>query len=556
MTTASLPIPIESYLDRFASRRRWQRVVRAGGIALVLSVAWMMTWCLMDRLVGLPWLIRAAALVVNVAGVGMIVGRAVQRLVRRRDLVRAAASVERRTSVFSQRLETAVSRTLGPQSWRGSNDLLEALTYDVAAEVDRSDPAQLLPWSPALRPWAVGAIALGLGYLLSLGGWLDLPRLARRYVMPWGNVSEVTTTRLTVRPGNVGVAEGDTLRVRASAVRLGDASPLLNARSLSQSGQGQGGAAWSQQIMSATADGSFEARVRNVDRDVEYFVTGGDASSEVFVARVWHKPAIVRFRVHYNYPAYTSLRARDIESTTGQLEAPIGTEATVAIDTTEALSLAVMTIAGGEPVRFSPGSHPASMNATFVIRNDGPFTIRMASAHGVSGAFRGGTIRALADRKPVVRFRFPPPAQAHGDDAVPITYQAVDDYGIARLEAEVSVRHSKDGGVTQRSVPISIVGTRREHGQFFWELKTIGAAAGDTVEVRLMAEDRAGQAERSETAKVNVVAGVGGATTRPFAATQPMRRAGGSDVGAPLDPPGYAESLRVYFEAIRGEEQE
>jgi hypothetical protein len=553
MTAASLPIPIESYLDRFASRRRWQRVVRAGGIAVVLSIAWMITWCLIDRVIGLPWLIRAAALAVNLAGVGMIVGRAVQRLIRRRDLVRAAASVERRTSVFAQRLETAVSRTLGPHSWRGSNDLLDALTNDVAAEVNRSDPALLLPWSPALRPWAVGAIALGLAYLLSLGGWLDLPRLARRYVMPWANVSEVTTTRLTVRPGNVGVAEGDTLRVRASALRLGDASPLLNARSLSQSSQG---AAWSQQIMSATADGSFEARVRNVDRDVEYFVTGGDGSSEVFVARVWRKPAIVRFRVHYNHPAYMSLRARDIESTTGQLEAPIGTEATVAIDATEALSLAVMTIAGGEPVRFSPGSHPASMNATFVIRNDGPFTIRMASAHGVSGAFRGGTIRALADRKPVVRFRLPPPAQAHGDDAVPITYQAVDDYGIARLEAEVSVRHMKEGGVTQRSVPISIVGTRREHGQFLMELKTIGAVAGDTVEVRLMAEDRAGQAERSEIAKVMVVPGGGRTATQPFAVTQPMRRSGGSDGGAPLDPPGYAESLRVYFEAIRGEEQE
>src|SRR4051812_46022025 len=162
-----LPAPIESYLDRFALRRRWQRIVRVAGIALLLSIAWVMMWCLMDRLVGLHWIVRAVALSVNVAGVAGLLGRAVHRLIRPRDLVRAAASVERRTTAFAQRLETVTSRALGPNSWRGSTDLLDALTRDVADEASRSDPAALLPWSPVLRPWAVGAIALGVAYLFS-----------------------------------------------------------------------------------------------------------------------------------------------------------------------------------------------------------------------------------------------------------------------------------------------------------------------------------------------------------------------------------------------------
>src|SRR5262249_32703260 len=153
------------------------------------------------------------------------------------------------------------------------------------------------------------------------------------------------------------------------------------------------------------------------------------------------------------------------ESTTGQIEAPVGTLATVTIESTEPLNLAVMTIAGGEPVRFGPTALADAKAAVFTIRQDGAYTIRLASTHGVSGAFRGGSIRALVDRKPVVRFRLPPPSQAGVDDAVPIAYQASDDYGITRLEAQVSVHHAA-GAVEQRLVPISIVGSRREYGQF------------------------------------------------------------------------------------------
>jgi hypothetical protein len=314
--------------------------------------------------------------------------------------------------------------------------------------------------------------------------------------------------------------------------------------------------------MSATAEGSFEARLHNVDRDIEYFVTGGDAHSDRFLARVWRKPAVVRFRIRYTYPSHTGLAAREVENTSGQIEAPTGTQAAVTIESTEALSLAVMTLGDGEAIRFEPSERLTSAKAVLVIRQDGPFVIRMASVHGVSGAFRGGVVHALADRKPLVRFRLPPPGEAGVTDAVPISYQAVDDYGITRLEAQVAAHHgggSADAAkpAASRTIPLEAAGVRREHGQFILEMNTLGVAAGDTVEVRLHAENRAMLSAHSEPAKIVIIASTGKAATRPSAATQPQRRVGGgADAGAAMDPPGFADSLRAYFEAIQSEGDE
>ena len=561
-----LPVEVRSYLDRFAARRRWQEGLRAVGIAVAATVVWTLAWCMIDRLVALPAVVRAVVLAVNVGAVATLLARPARRWIAGPDPAGVAVEVERREPAFAQRLETGTSRALGRTEWRGSDQLLSALAHDVAAETGRRDPAALLPWRATVKVWATVIVLTGTAMLLSRSAWLDLPTLLRRYALPVIDIRPVTTTRLRVLPGDVNVHEGDALRVRVSARRLTDASPVLHVRAAS--GGGEGGIAasyWSEQVMAVTPDGNFEARVRNVERNLEYFVTGGDARSAVFGVTVFHKPAIDRFRIRYTYPPYAGLPPREIASASADIEAPVGTQVMLRVEASEPLEAASMTI-GAEtiPMTVAGTTDPDQANvaaATFAVRENRRFTIRMASRAGVSGAFRGGSIRAIVDRPPVVRFRLgdaDTPREAGVGDVVPVAYQAVDDYGLARLDAEVLVARAgaNVGARERRSIPVPIAHAKQEVGLFPLNLAALGVVAGDSIELRLRGEDRAGQFDLSDALRVNVT---GSASTVPTAPTPPPARGNTSpapstqrgQTSIPLDPPGFEEPLGAYFDALR-----
>jgi hypothetical protein len=540
---AQLPSEVRSYLHRFAARCRWQRLLGAAGLATCVTLVWVVAWCVVDRVIALHWTARLTVLMVNVAAVIMLLARPVGTLLRRVDPPRVAAEVERREPRFAQRLATLTSRALGPAAYRGSPQLLAALGQDVAGEVRRHRPGELLKWGPPLRSWVIVAVLLVVLAALSRWSWLDLPALGRRYAMPLAKLPAVTSTRLTVRPGDVELPEGDALVVQVEAVRLGDVPPMLHLRTSGES--------WHDQLMSSLADGRFEARVRDVDHPLEYFVTGGDARSEVRRVSVLPKPAIRSFRVRYAYPPYTQLPPREVSSSIGEIEAPAGTEVTLMIETTEPLKLAVMTIGGAAARMEAVVGQPNLHQATFVVRDDRRYTIRMASARDVSGAFRGGSIRVIPDRPPVVMLRPAGPddrsSGAPDGDAIAASYQAADDYGLSRLDAEITLDDDSDGP-RLRTVSIPLASpARATQGTFTPDLRQLGAAPGERMSLRIRVEDRAGQFDVSAPLELIIPPG---ATTMqaspPSAATQP------TDAGTPIDPAGFGEALEAYFDVLRG----
>jgi hypothetical protein len=478
-----------------------------------------------------------------------------------------ASDVERREPAFGGRLETVASRALGPAAWRGSDQLLHALALDVSAEVARRDPAALLPWGGALLPWAAAIVLATLAAATAgRSNWLALPTLLRRYLTPVADVRPVTTTRLSVRPGNTAVAEGRTLGVRVLARGLpGESSPVLHVRGIgASSAASSSSSAWVEQAMSPTAEGTFEARVHQVDHDLEYYVSGGDAASERFLVTVLHKPAVQRFHVRYTYPPYTGLPPRETQSVSGEIEAPAGTEVSLRIEATEPLDAATITIGSQGIAMTRVPLLPASvMAARFVVRESNAYTIQLRSARGVSGAFYGGVIRATRDRPPIVRWREasgPAGARTAGArQAVVMEYQAVDDFGFARLEAEVSITRTGGGQAERRTIalPVAHPRAKQERGTVKLDLGALAARPGDVVEVRLRGEDGGGQFDLSEPIRLAVSAeAVKGSTSAPaVASTRASPEASPttqrSEPSPPLEPAGFEDALRAYFDTLR-----
>jgi hypothetical protein len=565
--THPLPEPVVHYIGTFVARRRTQRLLQAIARATLFTIVWSLGWCFVDRFFPLAAATRSVGLGINLVVVIFMLARPILAMIRRVNANAAAADIERREPRWSQRLRTVTSRLSDDRGAGVSRELLDALASQVALEARDRDATRLVSWRPVGRPVAACVTWLAFVMLLALSPWLDLPTLTRRYVMPWQPVRAVTTTRLLVLPGDADVTAGEPLRVQASAVRLGSGAVTLYVRNAAIGADAP--QPWHVEPMTATLDGRFETTLARVDRDLEYVVVGGDARSEIFHVTVLPRPAVRRFRIRYVYPPYTGLPAREVESESGVIDAPVGTEVTLTTEPTRPLSYAVMTV-GAESIRIAPepasesatgAAQPAVARTTFTVTDDRRYTLRMVSERGVSGVFRGGTIHAIPDREPIARFLGELAAggssrEVGGGDLLPVAYQAVDDYGLSRLDVDVRViRRSGAEANASITAPLARFGMREQQGVVPVALRRFGLNPGDQVELRLQAEDRAGQFGTSGPVRLTV--------TSPASGDAPVEAVAAPTVAAPpsvveplpapaVEPRGYEDAIRAYFESLRG----
>ena len=119
----------------------------------------------------------------------------------------------------------------------------------------------------------------------------------------------MTTTRLDVPTGS-----RDVVQSRAAPHRGGRGAARPDGL-VSLFVSEDGGGNWSRTTMEpvgrrAGGASRFAFTLASVDRDLRYYVTAGDATSRTYAVRVRRPPAVERFAVQYEYPAYTgTLRA-------------------------------------------------------------------------------------------------------------------------------------------------------------------------------------------------------------------------------------------------------
>jgi hypothetical protein len=182
---------------------------------------WLILWCLLDRWLRLVAPVRLVGLLVGATLVIWIILRAVLRaLFRTDDWIAVAADIEKRRPAFAQRLLTVVSEAMYPRPLRAADGMLQLLVDDVAAETQTHRPTRMLPWRRAIRPWITTTIiAIGL-FGLTRVDWLQMPTLARRLIFPTSGIPPVTTTALSVAPGDVDVIQGESVEIAATVERL------------------------------------------------------------------------------------------------------------------------------------------------------------------------------------------------------------------------------------------------------------------------------------------------------------------------------------------------
>ncbi len=486
-----LPQEVKAYLLIHIRARRRVALLGAISIAMALALVWTLACCTVDRFWHLSGATRGLLLGVAVVGLGSWLYRPVRRVMEQQiDLNNAAEDIERLRPEFDEKLATVCSRLLGAADQRGSADMLGALAQDVATGIASLPQRALINWRQIRgRLVTLGGLALVI-IVLSAIPIIGLPQLLARFAVPWAKIPPVTTTQLKVLDPlgpEVNVMEGQTVAVSVRAQRLGDGVVMLHTST--------DGKTWVQKAMEVKAPLTFALSLGPVQKDQWFFVSGGDAVTEATPVRVLRKPAITEFRVRYEYPAYTQRPPLAVSNTDGVIEAPVGSKATLTIVTTEPLRQATFK-AQGQELPMQATVEPTVYQATLTILKDQPYRVAMVSMRNMSGEGpESSTIRAIADHAPFVRLVQPAEdLRLNPLDITALKYQAVDDYGVTRLNVQVQVNGDKAS-----DSPAKIVGDpRKQDANFNLDLAKFAVKIGDVLTVTLSATDASGQSATTQ----------------------------------------------------------
>ena len=369
-----------------------------------------------------------------------------------------ARALELRHPELHERISSAVELLASHDrpEVRGSEALIAALAEEASRDVRELRPSREVTFRAA-RPFLLamaGALAIIIGLLAY---WPDQTRrLLARAVAPFANLPNVAAYQLSVRPGDTVSLPDDAVRVEL-AVRNDRVNKAVLYR-VTPDGQRV------RSNMTRIADGEDGARRFTLTcpparADYRYRVRAADALSRYYKVRVVPPPAVEGLTVRYDYPEYVGLEPRVVEGSDGEIEAVEGSRVTVTAALNKTVSKALLMVddweepVAGGTVEDRDGRVACTFAFELMPGLDGSWRMEIADEHGFRNDQTEYPIRALPDTAPTVRVGHPKKRRirCRPSDRLPVTYAAVDDFGLGNIELLLK---PDDGKVRSRVLPL------------------------------------------------------------------------------------------------------
>lgn len=385
----TLPGEIQWSLRAFASRRRGIALAWRTGLGTLLLMVWLIVACTLDAWGQLGQLTRMISLGLGLILPGiLIVGGLIDAMRHRDNWLAIAAMIERLNPALRERLMTVVWQYSEACRERGSEELNAQLAIEVSRLLAGHEPARDLSSRRALWVWVVAtACVAGMSGLLLLPD-LEVPRLLARQGAPWLDVVPVSATHLHMLVSPTRVAEGGDVAVHVDTSGLGDAKVRLM---VSSDGQ-----LFVPMAMEPARRGYIQT-LRQVERDLDVYIAGGDARTPVQHVTVLHKPAVREFRIHYEYPAGTHIPPATVHNEDGHIEGPVGTIATVTLLMLEPVDDVRATV-GGLSIATRRLDVASTWQFQITLSSDQQWHLQMRGENGLDGSGPGAMTVHVTER--------------------------------------------------------------------------------------------------------------------------------------------------------------
>src|SRR5579864_5453043 len=184
----------------------------------------------------------------------------------------------------------------------------------------------------------------------------------------------------------------------------------------------------------------WQTTLRNVQQNVDYYLTGGDAESIKYHLEVLPAPMVTSVRLDYDFPAYTGIpRRSNIEG--GNVEALEGTRITVHAQTNQPAQTGKLDFGKENTVSMDvTAGDPQQLTGRFKVSETGSYTIKFTTTGGQANPDPVVyDIHALKDEEPKARFVRPsePSIKAHSNEKVTLVMEASDDFAVKDVTLHV-----------------------------------------------------------------------------------------------------------------------
>lgn len=202
------------------------------------------------------------------------------------------------------------------------------------------------------------------------------------------------------------------------------------------------------------------------------------------------EPITGEIELTYHYPAYTGLAPRTVESSNGDVTAPVGTEVVLKTRADRDVRRAEVLLKAGTQEAALPLTVTGTreLHGSFIVKATGTYTFLFRDSRGREVA-RGPALPLVAEADAAPRVTLLLPAaelEVDPAQAVTLKYEAQDDYGLTELSLVYRVAGKDEG-----RLPLWQDAARRFNGQHTWQLAPLKLAAGDRVSYFIEARDNA-----------------------------------------------------------------
>jgi hypothetical protein len=473
------------------SGRRWKRLILLESVSLTLTVTLAYLWLIFfaDNLFHLPVWVRLLAGLAFLGGIFWL-GK---RLVRRWKQLRltedeVALAMERHTPGGVQnRLINAVQISRDGRS--APPEFGAALVRENYQRLQQVRLEQAARVRPALTRLAVAGVLVLVGLLFWFARPEHFRNAASRFLLPFADIDPLYRTTLVVEPGDV-IAAGDvTIRITIRGERPETLKVLRQS----------GGRRSSEIVPVEPGEGAVTYTFRGVERSLTYAVQGGDFTSPTYRIQVPRTTALSLVRATYQYPAYTNLPDKSVESTGGDLEALQGTRAEITFTFDHSVESVTLLLerpgnkaGGGIRVerRQLARLGPTDFRGEFVFRGLLGYRLETQEGQGIAQRSPPYALRVLTDQEPKLLLGgLEQRTDVQLDSVLSLQITATDDYGLNKVGLFVR-RPSTQKGEKWRPVIVWQAGGKTSFRKAHeLPVSSLGVVEGDRLELALRGSD-------------------------------------------------------------------
>lgn len=486
----SLPEPLRQLLQRFDwtvriihSAERLALAVLAGGGLLFFT-------CLVDRFIDVDGAYRLPFLWLAFAAFFLAFLWKLAALVRPSDFDRCAHNLDQLREDSRDHLRSCLN--FATREDKGGP--FAPLSQEAAlVHWQGVDPAKLAPRKRAERAVAVAGLLL---FLMAGAAVLPSTRadlLLQRFLDPTGNHPRPTATWFEVE-APVTLNGGDDFLLTATLAGSEAQAPRPLARIVTGSDPPI------LRKLTVQADGTWQLRLREVQRDFACTLVMGPVRSATHAVTVRPRPTIQTVEVTYNYPKYTGLKAKTVPLSGRTLTAIEGTKARITLAASQPLK-GIEAATENEQLRFrlSPKIPHEASRFHYMSKNE-RIEVTLTAENGL--ASKGElpfNIRTVPDSPPTIAVRGEWGERTFfAHETLRLPYRAQDDLGLA----EVAVRAFPGSFMEEAELPKH--GARTAEGTIPIPISRLVQPGQREIKLRLQALDLKGQAMLSQPITVRI----------------------------------------------------